>query len=235
MKLFSVGTHNQETRETWLKRAIESIPAGGRILDAGAGEQQYKRFCSHLRYVAQDFGKYDGKGNEAGLQVGSWDQTKLDIVSDITAIPEPDASFDAVMCIEVLEHVPDPVAALKELGRLIRPGGTIVLTSPFCSLTHFAPFHFSTGFNRYFYEHHLGLLGFEIVDFQENGNFFEFVAQEFGRVPAMARKYTKSQPTIFEKAAMLFMLRMLERFSRTDSGSSQVLHFGCHVKAIKNL
>jgi len=117
------GTRNQATREAWLERTLASIPAGSRILDAGAGELQYKRFCSHLQYVSQDFGQYDGQGDGIGLQKGSWDQSRLDIVSDITAIPEPDASFDAIMCIEVLEHLPAPVDALRELIRLLKPGG----------------------------------------------------------------------------------------------------------------
>jgi ubiquinone/menaquinone biosynthesis C-methylase UbiE len=145
-----VGTHNEATRVAWLERTLKQIPSGTRILDAGAGEQQFRKFCTHLEYVAQDFGQYDGTGDSSGLQMGSWDQEKLDIVCDITEIPEPDASFGAIMCIEVFEHLSDPLAALREFSRLIKPGGHLVLTAPFCSLTHFAPFHFATGFNRYF-------------------------------------------------------------------------------------
>lgn len=76
------------------------ISAVSRILDAGAGELAYKHFCSHLHYVSQDFAQYDGKGNASGLQMGTWDQSNLDIISDITSIPEKDASFDAIMCIK---------------------------------------------------------------------------------------------------------------------------------------
>ena len=38
------------------------IPEGARILDAGAGERSYERYCGHLMYVAQDFAQYDGVG-----------------------------------------------------------------------------------------------------------------------------------------------------------------------------
>lgn len=92
------------------------------------------------------------------------------------------------MCIEVFEHIPDPISAIKEFSRLLKPGGYLVITAPFCSSTHFAPYHFYTGFNRYFYEKHLGDNGFEITEINENGNFFEFVAQELLRVQSCAEK-----------------------------------------------
>lgn len=58
-----VGCRNKETREEWLKKTLPAIPSDSRILDAGAGELQYKEFCNHLEYVSQDFRKYDGKGD----------------------------------------------------------------------------------------------------------------------------------------------------------------------------
>ena len=220
-------------REAWLEKTLKQIPAGSRILDAGAGEQQYKRFCAHLNYVAQDFGQYDGKGNDAGLQMGNWNQSNLDIISDITAIPEPNASFDAIMCVEVFEHLPKPIKAIQEFARLLKPGGHLILTAPFCSLTHFAPYHFYTGYNRYFYEAHLPANGFKILDLQENGNYFEYLAQEVRRIPEMAERYANEHPGLFESLVMKLCLSMLERFSKKDKGSSEMLHFGCHVLAVR--
>ena len=185
-----VGTLNLKTREDWLRSKLASIPSGSRILDAGAGEQQYKRFCSHLKYVSQDFAEYDGKGDGLGLQQAKWDYGKLDIVSDITRIPEPNESFDAVMCIEVFEHLPDPVDAIREFSRLLQNGGYLILTAPFCSLTHFAPYHFYSGFNRFFYERFLPEHGFLIKEIQANGNYFEYLAQEVRRIPWASEKYS---------------------------------------------
>jgi ubiquinone/menaquinone biosynthesis C-methylase UbiE len=217
----------------WLEQALLKVPAGARILDAGAGEQKYRRFCGHLEYVAQDFAQYDGAGDNSGLQMGSWDQSRLDIVSDITAIPEPDASFDAIMCIEVFEHIPEPLAALAEFGRLLRPGGQLILTAPFCSLTHFAPYHFYSGFNRYFYEAHLPNYGFEIVEIEGNGNFFEFIAQEMRRIRYVAERYTDATPTLIERLLLKLSLYTLGRFSKRDKGSSEILNFGYHVRAVR--
>jgi len=229
----TVGTHNEATRKAWLEKVLRSLPAGSRILDAGAGELHFKQFCSHLQYVSQDFGQYDGQGDAKGLQTGKWDQSRLDIVCDIVSIPEPDASFDAILCVEVFEHLPEPVLALKEFSRLLKKGGQLVLTAPFCSLTHFAPYHFYTGFNRYFYQKHLTELGFSIEELSENGNFFEFVAQELRRVADVSKRYANDKPSILERAAVLFVLKMLSRFSRADSGSSELLHFGFSLKATK--
>ena len=162
--MISVGIINEGAREAWIEQALGQIPTGSRILDAGAGEQQYKKFCSHLEYVSQDFAKYDGKGDGKGLQTGKWDRAGLAIVSNITTIPEPDQSFDAIMCTEVFEHLPNPLEALEEFSRLLRKGGQLLTTAPFCGLTHFAPYHFYGGFTQYFYKYHLSKYGFEIVD-----------------------------------------------------------------------
>lgn len=167
-----VGTNNEATRKEWLKNTLESIPSGLRILDAGAGELANKKYCSHLDYVSQDFCQYEGKGDSKGLQTGSWDTKQIDIVGDITNIPAEDASFDVILCTEVFEHLPNPVEALKEFNRLLKKGGILILTAPFCSLTHFAPYHYSSGFNSYFYEYHLQNLGFRLEEITKNGNFF---------------------------------------------------------------
>ena len=229
-----IGQDNESTRERWIQRNLSALPQGWRLLDAGAGEQRHRHLCAHLKYVAQDFGKYDGIGDDRGLQTRQWNQAGLDIVSDITSVPEPDGSFDAVLCTEVLEHLPKPMEALKELVRLLRQGGHLILTAPFISMTHMAPYHYCTGFNRYFYDRALPELGLEVIELSYNGNFFEFVAQELRRVPSMAERYSATQMLhLHEAAAIAIVLGMLRRLSRKDRGSSELCSFGLHVRAIK--
>ena len=230
--MFKVGTTNESVRVKWIEETLKKIPAGLTILDAGAGESQFKKFCDHLKYIAQDFGQYSGEGN-IGLQTGTWDNTKLDIVSDILSIPLPDHSVDAIMCTEVLEHIPDPLGAIKEFSRLVKPGGYLLITAPFASITHFAPYHFASGLSRFFYEKNLAENGFKITDLQLNGNFFEFVAQENRRIKSIAKKYAGKNLNIFQKIIIHLNLRILQNLSKKDNGSSELLCYGIHVFARK--
>jgi len=227
------GTNNEVFRKTWIETTLKKIPAGSSILDAGAGEKQFRSFCQHLRYFSQDFGQYDGKGDGSALQMGNWDQSDLDYLCDIVDIPVKDGQFDSVMCTEVLEHVPDPVRAIEELARIIKPNGYLLLTAPFNSLTHFSPYHFSSGFNRYFYEHHLKRLGFKIIDCTANGNFFEFIAQEIRRVQFIANNYSTPLSRWLIKPITGLMLILLSYLSNHDRGSNELLCFGYQVFAIK--
>lgn len=226
-----VGAENESDRVAWVRSVLLDLPAGARILDAGAGERRYKPFCEHLEYVSQDFAQYVPGTSSAGFHPETWDNTGLDIVSDILSIPAPDGSFDAVLCTEVLEHVPYPTEALKELTRLLRPGGMLILTAPFCSLTHFAPYHFHTGFSRFYYERVLNDLGLDVVEITPNGNYFEFLAQEARRIPLVASRYAGGRPARPTLLLIVILLRLLHSLTRRDTGSHELLTYGFHVRA----
>lgn len=231
----TVGTKNLNEREAWLEKTLNTIPKSHRILDAGAGELQYKRFCSHLDYVSQDFGGYDGQGNQQGLQMESWDNSLLDIVSDIAEIPEKPKSFNAIMCIEVFEHIPHPTEAIQEFSRLMKKGGKLIITTPVSSLTHFAPFYFYNGYSRYYFEKVLPEHGFIIKEITYNGNFFEYVAQELRRLESVSEKYSERHTpfTSEEQIARDILLSKLQRLTDTDTGSSEILSLGIMVVAEK--
>ena len=228
-----VGIGNSEFRENWLKKVLMDIPVGMKILDAGAGESQYKKYCDHLEYVSQDYAEYDGIGDSKGIQKESRDYSKLDIVSDITSIPVENETFDVIMCIEVFEHLPNPVDALVELDRVLKPGGKLIMTAPFASLTHYSPYHYATGFNRYFYEHHLGELDHNLIEIKANGNFFEFLGQEIRRINSISTQYSNKKIGILYKFAINFILFSIKKSSLEDTGSEEVLNFGYNVISIK--
>lgn len=133
--------------------------------------------------------KAPGGGHpDEGLQTKDWNTSRIDLVSDITAIPAPDASFDAILCSEVLEHVPEPTQALDEFWRLLRPSGKLILTAPFASNVHMAPYHFCSGFSKYWYQHHLELRGFEIETLAANGDWYSLLRQEISRLGGLERQ-----------------------------------------------
>ncbi len=227
----TVGMHNEASREEWITAKLARLPAGWRLLDAGAGEQRHRPLCGHLQYVSQDIANYRPEQTADGLQMDQWNYGRLDIVSDICEIPEPDASFDAALCSEVLEHLPSPKQALAELARLLRPGGTLLLTAPFCSLTHFAPHHYMTGFSRYFLTTVLDECGFDVLAIEANGGFFDFVAQELRRSVSVAERYSRCQPKWLHRIGIRVAVRWLQAAADRDGGSSELLTFGFHVEA----
>lgn len=122
-KCREISTNNEETRDKWVIKQLGELSAGLHILDAGAGTMRYAKYCKHLEYESQDFCQYDGQGDGVGCQNNSWDTKKIGIISEIDSIPRPDSSFDVILCTEVLEHVPNPIAAVKEFHRLLKPNG----------------------------------------------------------------------------------------------------------------
>lgn len=91
-----------------------------------------------LLHVAPDFGLYLWLRRQPGL---AYTGTDLDAsryrhiegirTADLTRLPFPDASFDAIVCSHVLEHVPDDAKAFAELARVLAPGGHALLLTPF--------------------------------------------------------------------------------------------------------
>jgi SAM-dependent methyltransferase len=92
----------------WLR---EQQAGGAQVLDVGCGDRPY----AELFPGAVGF---DVPGNP-----------HADLHGSLEAIPVEDASFDVVLCLQVLEHVPDPAAAVRELHRVVRPGGRVLLTT----------------------------------------------------------------------------------------------------------
>ncbi len=227
------GGQNERRRIDWIKETLKGIPQGSKILDAGAGEQPFKKYCQHLDYVAQDFAQYDPNKLSAGLQMANWDYGDLDIVSDITEIPVPDKSFDALLSTEVFEHIVNPIEAVKEFSRILRKGGYLLITAPFCSLTHFAPYHFYSGFNRYFYEKVLAEEGFEKIEITSNGNYFEYLAQELHRLPTIAHTYSALDLNKTEQKSVKKLKNLLQKLSENEKHSSELLCFGYFILARK--
>lgn len=226
---------NEIQRQAWLKQTLASLPQGIRLLDAGAGELKNRQYCGHLDYVSQDFCQYQGKGGgapEEGLQSTKWDTSRIDLVSDITSIPAPDASFDAILCSEVLEHVPEPTHALDEFTRLLKPGGVLILTAPFGSNVHMAPYHYCSGFSKYWYQHHLQQRGFDIQSLTANGDWYSLLRQEITRLGGLERE---CRNWVWPLAYVLAVLSLAYFKLRENKQADDLACFGWHCVAVKRI
>lgn len=224
----------RHVRHEWIVEKLGKIKPGKILLDAGAGEQQYAPFCRHLKYIAQDFGKYDPTECTKGVSEElKWDTSKVSIVCDIIDMPLEDNSVDVVLCTEVFEHLKDPVPAVSEIARILKPGGELILTAPVCSLTHMAPYYFSNGFSEFWYREHLKTYGFEICELTPDGSYFKYMAQELFRTAEMARKYCNIHLDDEQMGVLSRAIKIMTGLSLSDSISAETLCFGYLVEAYK--
>lgn len=185
--LAEIVNFNARNRDRWVAGLAAGVPAGARVLDVGAGRCAYRRLFAHCEYYAQDFCRYRGRPGDNGAG-DDWTYGPIDFVSDITAIPVADASFDVVLCTEVLEHVPEPLAALAELNRVLRPGGRLFLSAPLGAGLHQQPYHFYGGYTPHFYRRFLPACGFAVESLTPNGGFYRHLLQELHRAAGLIQR-----------------------------------------------
>jgi SAM-dependent methyltransferase len=114
------------------------VGPGMRVLDlgCGAGRHAFEAYRRGAHVIAADLDQGElapvaamlAAMREAGE--GGPPAAATATVADATRLPFPDASLDAVIAAEILEHVPDDAAALAEIARVLRPGGTLAVTVP---------------------------------------------------------------------------------------------------------
>ena len=121
-----------------LRKTAEALPAGALVLDAGAGECPHATLFAHTRYVKVD----------RGIGDHTWDYSKVDALADICALPFREGVFDAVINIQVLEHIREPRRCVEEMARALKPGGQLILTTVQCWEIHQHPNDFFR-FTRY--------------------------------------------------------------------------------------
>jgi len=135
----------------------------GKLLDVGCGRKPYKDTY------------FSGAASCVGVDYLT-ERSQPDIVASALELPLDDQSFDTVVSTEVLEHVPDPLRALREMRRVLKPGGYVILSTPMYWPRHEIPYDFF----RYPYDGLLYLVkesGFELVRIFNRGHAYVFLGQ----------------------------------------------------------
>jgi hypothetical protein len=169
--------HERESLLQFAIRVADELPAGSRLIDVGAGNSPYRELFDHLHYESTDW--------EHSVHPGA---RAVDHIGPAHDLPVPDESYDAVLCTQVLEHVPNPEAVIAELHRILRPGGRLYMTVPLAWELHEMPFDF------FRYTPHglatiLGGVGFAELDIRPRNDCFATLAQLLQNVGSTMGRY----------------------------------------------
>ena len=190
-KILSFNDVDNITLRKAIKAFAESIPAGAKMLDAGAGLKPYQELFSHCHYESCDFA--DCQEFFSNLDDGKRDElrSRHTYICPIDAIPVADNSYDYVLCSQVLEHVPYPQAAAKELYRILKPKGQLLVTVPQGYGLHGEPYNFFY-FTKYGIDLILTDARFEVVRTEERGGYFRYLYDRLANaIPRIVVGYRK--------------------------------------------
>lgn len=127
-----VGVGSRLMSEAIARAYFEHLPrhARGRLIDLGCGKAPL-----YLVY----------RGQVASVTCVDWPESMhggeyLDRTCDLSApLPFEDASFDTIVLSDVLEHIAEPQALFREMARILAPGGTLLMNTPFFYWLHETP------------------------------------------------------------------------------------------------
>lgn len=143
---------------------LHSSKLSGNLLDIGCGSKPYKELFNHCK-------TYVGLEIETNKNLN-----EMDFTYDGKTFPFEEGRFDSAICSEVLEHVFEPEIFLKEVNRVLKKDGKVILTLPFFWDEHEQPYDFAryTSFGlKYILEKH----NFEILEHNKIGNNLSIISQ----------------------------------------------------------
>lgn len=161
-------------RQSILNVINEAIPElKGRLIDIGCGKMPYKK---HI-LTNSDVNEYVGLDIEGALEYDL--EVKPDFTWDGISMPFENNSYDCAFGTEVLEHCPNPEIVLKEVSRVLKPGGVFFFTVPFLWNLHEIP-HDEYRYTPFSLERHLKQSGFTNIEIKATGGWHASLAQMLG-------------------------------------------------------
>ncbi len=138
-------------------------------MDFGCGSKPYTSVFNYDEYIGVDYETEVSNSNE---------RLAADVFYDGKTIPFKDNEFDSAFSSEVLEHVFNPDEIIPEIYRVLKPGGHLLLTCPFFWPEHEQPYDFAR-YSSFAIQNLMERHGFEVVEYDKTGSFFETLAQGF--------------------------------------------------------
>lgn len=164
--LYRQVLHFDAVLEDSVRDFAATVPAGVRVLDAGAGEARHSQYFSRQQYTPVDLAIGDA----------AWDYTRLQALADLTALPFRDEAFAAALNVVTLEHVREPGQVIRELARVLMPGGRLLLVVPHEWEVHQAP-HDYFRYTRYGLAYLLTQAGLEVEQLFAIGGYFRLMSR----------------------------------------------------------
>ncbi len=153
-----------------LKQALPHF--SGTLLDVGCGYMPYKAVVLNppsraTAYIGLDMPPSETYNNSP------------DVVWNGREIPLPDNAVDCAMATEVLEHCPEPESVLREVARVLKPGGPLFFSVPFLWPIHDAP-HDEYRYTPFSLRRHFENAGYQQVEIAPTGGWDASLAQMLG-------------------------------------------------------
>ena len=151
----------------FMRQTMEQVAplARGHLLDVGCGTQPYRRLFDHVsRYTGMDRDRTR--------------YARADLWADALALPMRSNACDTVLCNQVLEHVPEPQQVMNEMARVLRPGGTLILTAPHIWGLHEIP-HDYYRYTPYGLRHLTEKAGLSVVEIRAMAGFWVTAGARF--------------------------------------------------------
>ncbi len=148
-------------------------------------------------------------------------------MASLEQLPVPDASFDAVLNTQVLEHVADPARVAGELLRVLVPGGRLWLTAPLLWPLHEEP-HDYWRFTSHGLRHVLEQTGFRVERLEPRGGYFSALATVLAGAPYWTGPAQRGEPLRRSLAfALHHSARLVRRLDGLDGQRSLTLGYAC--------
>jgi SAM-dependent methyltransferase len=138
----------------------------GKLLDFGCGAKPYKNIINVSEYIGLDF---PSEGHDHSNEA-------IDVFYDGKSIPFEDNSFDSIFSSEVFEHVFNLEDMLKELFRVLKPEGIILITCPFAIGEHEQPNDYAR-YTSFALKHMMCKAGFDVIHYEKLGGSIDAIIQ----------------------------------------------------------